>query len=116
MHLSGLDLLDGTPIVDIKPYIPSYDCPQDPTITETKTALESSGAFNSIDSSAAIDNSVMNPQWTSLGTEQTLTVSFTEAALRQIRLFSPDASDPDYQLKFFQSSEEAKKGIIEFNL
>ena len=24
--LSGLDLLDGTPVLDIKPYIPEYDC------------------------------------------------------------------------------------------
>ncbi|XP_063585587.1 tRNA (adenine(37)-N6)-methyltransferase-like [Penaeus indicus] len=28
IHLSGLDILDGTPVVDIKPYIPEYDCPQ----------------------------------------------------------------------------------------
>lgn len=26
VHLSGIDLIDGTPIVDIKPYVPSYDC------------------------------------------------------------------------------------------
>lgn len=26
LHVSGLDLLDGTPIVDIKPYIPFADC------------------------------------------------------------------------------------------
>jgi tRNA-Thr(GGU) m(6)t(6)A37 methyltransferase TsaA len=25
LHLSGTDLVDGTPILDIKPYIPSYD-------------------------------------------------------------------------------------------
>ncbi|EFC36205.1 predicted protein [Naegleria gruberi] len=25
LHLSGIDLVDGTPIVDIKPYIPEYD-------------------------------------------------------------------------------------------
>ena len=25
--LSGSDLLDGTPILDIKPYVPIYDCP-----------------------------------------------------------------------------------------
>jgi hypothetical protein len=24
--LSGLDLVDGTPILDIKPYVPHYDC------------------------------------------------------------------------------------------
>nr|XP_027212808.1 tRNA (adenine(37)-N6)-methyltransferase-like isoform X1 [Penaeus vannamei]XP_027212809.1 tRNA (adenine(37)-N6)-methyltransferase-like isoform X1 [Penaeus vannamei]XP_027212810.1 tRNA (adenine(37)-N6)-methyltransferase-like isoform X1 [Penaeus vannamei] len=28
IYLSGLDILDGTPVVDIKPYIPEYDCPQ----------------------------------------------------------------------------------------
>lgn len=26
LHVSGLDLMDGTPIVDIKPYIPFADC------------------------------------------------------------------------------------------
>lgn len=25
--MSGVDLVDGTPILDIKPYIPSYDAP-----------------------------------------------------------------------------------------
>lgn len=25
--ISGVDLVDGTPILDIKPYIPSYDMP-----------------------------------------------------------------------------------------
>lgn len=27
VYLSGIDLLDGTPVIDIKPYIPSYDVP-----------------------------------------------------------------------------------------
>lgn len=27
MHLSGIDLLDGTPVLDIKPYIHKYDSP-----------------------------------------------------------------------------------------
>lgn len=27
LHLSGVDLVDGTPVVDVKPYIPSYDAP-----------------------------------------------------------------------------------------
>lgn len=26
--MSGIDILDGTPVVDIKPYIPQYDCPK----------------------------------------------------------------------------------------
>lgn len=27
LHLSGIDLLNGTPVIDIKPYIPLYDVP-----------------------------------------------------------------------------------------
>ncbi|XP_048855651.1 tRNA (adenine(37)-N6)-methyltransferase isoform X2 [Brienomyrus brachyistius] len=26
LHLSGIDMIDGTPVLDIKPYIPDYDC------------------------------------------------------------------------------------------
>ena len=33
LHLSGVDLVDGTPIVDVKPYIPSYDEPSGPVRT-----------------------------------------------------------------------------------
>ena len=105
LHLSGLDLLDGTPVVDIKPYIPSYDSPQD-ALTETNTVGSSSS-----EPTTSSTSTVMNPKWTSLGTEQTLTVSFTEAALQQIFLFSPNAADPEYQLKYFKTSEEARKGI-----
>ena len=31
LHVSGVDLLDGTPILDIKPYIPYTDCRTDAT-------------------------------------------------------------------------------------
>jgi len=27
LTVSGIDILDGTPVIDIKPYIPQYDCP-----------------------------------------------------------------------------------------
>ncbi len=36
LHLSGVDLMDGTPILDIKPYVPLADCI--PTATEGFTA------------------------------------------------------------------------------
>ncbi|KAH9488554.1 hypothetical protein Btru_061810 [Bulinus truncatus] len=29
VYFSGIDLLDGTPVLDIKPYIPDYDSPKD---------------------------------------------------------------------------------------
>ena len=27
LELSGVDLVEGTPVIDIKPYIPCYDAP-----------------------------------------------------------------------------------------
>ena len=38
LHLSGVDLLDGTPVVDMKPYIPEYDTVQMPA-TEALTTF-----------------------------------------------------------------------------
>ncbi|XP_072039106.1 tRNA (adenine(37)-N6)-methyltransferase-like [Amphiura filiformis] len=28
LHLSGVDIIDGTPVLDIKPYVPAYDNPE----------------------------------------------------------------------------------------
>lgn len=54
---------------------------------------------------------VLNPEWTSLGKHQTLTILFTEPALAQIRLFCPNASDPVYRLEYLKSTEEAIKAV-----
>lgn len=32
LHVRGLDAIDGTPIIDIKPYLPPYDSPKDPRV------------------------------------------------------------------------------------
>ncbi|XP_050696410.1 tRNA (adenine(37)-N6)-methyltransferase-like [Eriocheir sinensis] len=47
LHLSGLDILDGTPVLDIKPYILQYDAPPvvashftDPTRVASRTSLD----------------------------------------------------------------------------
>ena len=95
LHLCGLDLLDGTPVIDIKPYIPSYDSPQE----ESASSAES------------VTPTVTNPSWTTLGVHQTLNVSFTEAALQQISQFSPDAASADHQLKYLKTPEEAIQAV-----
>ena len=38
MHLAGVDMVTGTPVLDIKPYIPQYDSPQ-PQHTTTQVRL-----------------------------------------------------------------------------
>ncbi|HVC09205.1 MAG TPA: tRNA (N6-threonylcarbamoyladenosine(37)-N6)-methyltransferase TrmO [Elusimicrobiota bacterium] len=61
IYFSGTDLVDGTPIIDIKPYIPSYDC-----------LPEASGG------------------WARLAPDAMLSVGFSKKALAQIkRLASP---------------------------
>lgn len=31
LKVGGLDILDGTPLIDIKPYIEAFDCPENPS-------------------------------------------------------------------------------------
>ena len=38
LQLSGVDLVDGTPVVDVKPYIPSYDTPAVELPEDVRTA------------------------------------------------------------------------------
>ena len=38
VHVSGIDLIQGTPILDIKPYIPSYDQPKAATDLQVKVS------------------------------------------------------------------------------
>lgn len=32
LHVSGIDVLDGTPLIDIKPFVPAFDCPADAAV------------------------------------------------------------------------------------
>ena len=95
LHLCGLDLLDMTPIIGIKPYIPSYDAPQlshcehakfsnDQNVPEDKSpqicsALQLCSVQQvSVDEAAPV--TVASQAWTSLG-EQTIKVTFTPSSL-----------------------------------
>jgi tRNA-Thr(GGU) m(6)t(6)A37 methyltransferase TsaA len=32
LHVSNIDIVDGTPLLDIKPFVPTFDCPPDVSI------------------------------------------------------------------------------------
>lgn len=36
IHLSDIDMIDGTPVLDIKPYIPEYDSPHTRVVTDSE--------------------------------------------------------------------------------
>ena len=129
LHLCGLDLLDMTPIIDIKPYIPSYDAPQlsdyehaeflnDQSVPDEKSpqicsALQlCSEDVQQVSVDETTPVTVASPAWTSLG-KQTIKVTFTTSSLEQIDLFSPTSHCSDYRLTHLKSSDEAIRAITD---
>eukprot|EP00096_Caligus_rogercresseyi_P016826 TRINITY_DN9836_c0_g1_i1.p1 TRINITY_DN9836_c0_g1~~TRINITY_DN9836_c0_g1_i1.p1 ORF type:complete len:252 (-),score=52.50 TRINITY_DN9836_c0_g1_i1:50-805(-) len=68
IRVSGIDLLDGTPVLDIKPYVPSYDNPQNKESNEEEHREESS---------------VSLPPW--ISKSSSLKCSFTHKALSELK-------------------------------
>ena len=83
VYLQGLDLLDGTPILDIKPYIPNYDAPAQ----TDKDSVEE----------------IKVPDW--IRTEKSLKVQFTERALSNL-------SNLPLQNEF-HSHQDVRQAIVE---
>eukprot|EP00965_Chrysotila_dentata_P243820 6205627-Pleurochrysis_carterae.AAC.1 len=73
--LSGVDLVDGTPVFDVKPYIPQYDAPK--AIWDTYCAFGTQGANVVRDSSA-----VRSPDW---GMGDSIHVRLSSEASDQLR-------------------------------
>ena len=88
VHLQGLDLLDGTPILDIKPYIPNYDCPviEDPEVSGDKYLsvqddqkdLESPNQ----DKCTVQADKIKVPDW--IANDKYLSVQFTDRAMKEL--------------------------------
>ncbi len=94
--LSGLDIVDGTPILDIKPYVPHYDCVGYPfgeggkskrTTLGNKNESGESTSVKAPTSSSSLDpttsnltNSVRVPHWVDSGLQKRRTVTFLPEA------------------------------------
>ena len=74
INFTGVDMVDGTPVLDIKPYIPQYDKPQSDTTVEE----------NSIVAAGTRDNVVRCPKWIG-APEDNLHVIFSDRAESQLR-------------------------------
>ncbi|ESP00591.1 hypothetical protein LOTGIDRAFT_112669 [Lottia gigantea] len=53
LYVSGIDILDGTPIVDIKPYIPDYD---NPNLHQPENILHQSGNDPQLEANVILNN------------------------------------------------------------
>jgi tRNA-Thr(GGU) m(6)t(6)A37 methyltransferase TsaA len=82
LQLSGVDLVDGTPILDIKPFIPSYDTP--PPHEE-----------------------VRYPLWSSPGAHELLQVHLSDTASADLRLLKESKERP----RLASTWEQAVQGL-----
>jgi len=100
VYVSGLDLVDGTPVLDIKPYVPHYD----------------SIGFMQQEGVGAVNDEVQLPQWVSDGLDKRRPVDFTPEADEELRNIM--TSKEGQEMEFYGTStgrddtdEEAIKSI-----
>jgi tRNA (Thr-GGU) A37 N-methylase len=91
LHLSGLDLVDGTPVLDIKPYVPHYD-----------SVIQHQGS-----SSKEEDQQVRLPPWVSEGLATRRSVTISQAARNDLQsILQPSQSQ--------QQDKDTNKSPLEF--
>ncbi len=81
--LSGLDIVDGTPILDIKPYVPHYDCVGYTDNGNIDAANKSAGAVGKQfhDDDHNNNNPIVRvPQWVDSGLRKRRSIVFLHAA------------------------------------
>lgn len=49
LHVLNIDIVDGTPLLDIKPFVPTFDCPSDVSIGWLSDKLDHVRGFRSDD-------------------------------------------------------------------
>lgn len=119
--MSGIDIVDGTPVLDIKPYVAAYDMPQDSPSDAGDSSLllqKEDKPCNILPDGAGIersDKSVYAADWLAkCDNDSQLKVEFTDRSLRQLSLFHSDcAGDSAYKLQFLQNTSEAEQAITD---
>ncbi|XP_037046481.1 tRNA (adenine(37)-N6)-methyltransferase [Bradysia coprophila] len=108
VYFYGTDMVDGTPVLDIKPYIPAYDCPAAFNATNLERSIEHRNesttssdreepdgeenfgvATNQLP--AASSSSVKVPNW--IDKPSTLTVIFTDRSSDQLSQLEMNKND-----------------------
>ena len=95
VHMTGVDLVDGTPVLDIKPYIPQYDSPQ-PRVSRPESSADT--VHDHDHSSVRVPTWIGNP-------EDNLSVIFSnraEASLARI---------DESRLTLLRSREELRSAV-----
>lgn len=125
LYISGVDLVDGTPVLDIKPYIPAYD---NPTLQESERSSEGCQGQSE-------DLLVRVAPWLSSPRTSCIEVEMTKEAEHQLSLFQchsnvssdtdekslteksirepkPEHKECSHVLEMFHSVSEAREAIV----
>jgi len=106
VYMSGVDLVDGTPVLDIKPYIPQYDAPHDDTIIdlETKISNKTEDVNSDKKNGAVSQKDTKVPQWVG-DPDENLSVIFSSRAEQDLE--NLDTS----QFKWLTSRTELRSAL-----
>jgi len=100
VYLSGIDLVDGTPVLDIKPYIPQYDAPSE----QQHDTKEDDGKAEEAETD--IESDVRTPKWVG-DPEENLSVIFSSRAEEDLKRI--DIS----KLKWLKSKSELRTAVFD---
>lgn len=115
IFVSGIDIVDGTPVLDIKPYVSAYDMPQRITKDITSKDEKCDNVSSGCNEDQSMESDAYAANWlTKCNNDLQLTVEFTSKSLRQLALFHHDNNlDDGYKLEFLQSTAEARQAITD---
>ncbi len=110
LYVSGIDILDGTPIVDIKPYIKQYDFPDLSVHQNSSQNIETEETKHSVNN----DKEPVVPNgWVDGSVVSDVTVEFSPKSLEQLRRFhkSDETNLCSHCLKHFSGFDDSKDAI-----
>ncbi|KAH9497387.1 hypothetical protein DERF_013382 [Dermatophagoides farinae] len=123
LYVSGLDMIDKTPVIDIKPYIVKYDYPYDDSII-ISNPFNSNNEQNENQKDFEPEKPMIPEQkteklgWIDGEIVNEIQVDFTVRSLQQLSCFHPysfhgdNFSQCDHCFRLFHDENEAKKAII----
>ena len=111
LYISGIDLVDGTPVLDIKPYVAVYDTvpPSPPSRPQPEQQQEQPSNGTCATSEHDVTNNYRVPEWVEQGLQTRRTVDFAPKAVTQLTeiIMHGNSHNKQPRLEFYNANELA---------
>ena len=113
LYVSGIDILDGTPIIDIKPYIKQYDCPNELTDCEDISDKQIAEMQIPAECEDKTIGQSLPDNWIDGSVVSDVSVDFTDKSLQQLKSFHArdESNECQYCLKHLKGFDDSKNAI-----